>query len=589
MEEESMSSSHDQNVVVDVAKSRISDFWKLEDYWAIWIGFAVLIVAYICFASSGPQADAQKQLAPLLTVLETEQQRAPFKTIAWHNANSKKDGVQTRKNEAGQFFSRYLATPARWSNNPLGAFLLSDDDAKAKREGAVAAHDKAKAALAAALSTAQAAEEAAAAAQFADASLNTAATAAIDKWQAEVKKEGRAKDAANVKPFNLFTTLPLFALGLGLLFSVGALFMGWSVPRFLVGFFGVFFVAVLAMLLGNQTEMRYYGISAEAWAIGLGMLVANTVKTPEWLKPGLQVEYYIKTGLVLLGAEILLSKLLAIGTAGIFVAWAVTPTVLIVTFIFGQKVLKMESKKLNVVISADMSVCGTSAAIATAAACKAKKEELTVAIGISLAFTATMMILMPMGIKALGLNQVLGGAWIGGVIDSTGAVTASGAFLGPVAMTVAATVKMIQNVLIGFTAFAVAIYWVTYEDREHGAPINPFEIWHRFPKFVIGFFLASVAFSYVAGQAGSAVGDAVVDQGVIRGLTGGLRGWLFAFAFTAIGLSTDFRALAPYFKGGKAVILYVTGQSFNLFLTLLAAYLMYEIVFPEITLSLLKG
>ena len=584
-----MSSSHDKNVVVDVAQSRISDFWKLEDYWAIWLGFAILLVAYICFASSGPQAEAEKQLTPLLAELKAEQERAPFKTIAWHDANRKKDGVQSRKNEAGNFFAKYLATPARWSNNPIGAFYLSDDDAKARRDKATEAHNNAKAATAAALEKATVSEKAAADANFADASLNNAATADIDKWQAEVRKESRARDAANVKGFNLFSTLPLLGLALGLLFATGALFMGWHVPRFVLGFFGVFFIAVLAMLLGNQSEMRYYGVSAEVWAITLGMLVANTIKTPEWLKRGLQVEYFIKTGLVLLGAEILLSKLIAIGTAGIFVAWVVTPTVLIVTFIFGQKVLKMESAKLNIVISADMSVCGTSAAIATAAACKAKKEELTVALGISLAFTATMMIVMPMGIKALGLNQVLGGAWIGGVVDSTGAVTAAGAFLGPVAMTVAATVKMIQNVLIGFTAFAVAIYWVTYVDRQHGVPINPFEIWHRFPKFVIGFFLASVAFSLVGGAAGIDVANATIDQGVIRGMTGSLRGWFFAFAFTAIGLSTNFRALAPYFKGGKAVILYVTGQTFNLWLTLLAAYLMYEIVFPEVTQSLLKN
>ena len=580
-----MSSSQDH--VVDVAQSRISDLWKLEDYWAIWLGFSLLLVAYICFASSGPQAEAEKQLTPLLAVLQAEQDRAPFKTIAWHDANRKKSGISSRRNEAGTFFAKYLATPSRWSNNPIGAFYLSEEDAKARRDKAAEAHDKAKAATAAALEAAKTAENAAADAKFADESLNNDAIAAIDKWQAEVRKEGRAREAANVKGFNLFTTLPLVGLALGLFFAIGAIFMGWHVPRFVVGFLGVFSVAVLAMLLGNQTEMRYYGISAEAWAIALGMLVANTVKTPEWLKPGLQVEYYIKTGLVLLGAEILLSKLLAIGTAGIFVAWAVTPTVLIVTFIFGQKILKMESKTLNIVISADMSVCGTSAAIATAAACRAKKEELTVAIGISLAFTAVMMIVMPMCIKALGLNQVIGGAWIGGVIDSTGAVTAAGAFLGPVAMTVAATVKMIQNVLIGFTAFAVAIYWVTRVDRQAGVPINPFEIWHRFPKFVIGFFLASVAFSYVGGAVSPAVADATIDQGVIRGMTGGLRGWFFALAFTAIGLSTDFRALAQYFKGGKAVILYVTGQSFNLFLTLLAAYLMYELVFPELSRSLL--
>jgi Predicted membrane protein len=584
-----MSSSRDQNVVVDVAQSRISDFWKLEDYWAIWLGFAILFVAYICFASSGPQAEAEKQLTPIVATLKAEQERAPFKTIAWHDADRKKSGVQSRKNDAGKFFAQYLATPKRWSENPLGAFFLSKEDAQAKSDKATENYNNAKAATVAALEKAKEAEKVAENANFADESLNSAATDAIGKWQSEVKKEGKAKDAASVKGYNLFTTLPLLGLALGIFLCTGAICMGWNVRRFLVGFLGVFFVAVLAMLLGNQTEMRYYGVSAEVWAIALGMIVANTIKTPEWLKNGLQVEYFIKIGLVLLGAEVLLSKLIAIGTAGIFVAWAVTPTVLIVTFIFGQKILKMESKRLNIVISADMSVCGTSAAIATAAACRAKKEELTVAIGISLAFTATMMIFMPMGIKFLGLNQVLGGAWIGGVVDSTGAVTAAGAFLGPVAMTVAATVKMIQNVLIGFTAFATALYWVTYVDRQHGVPINPFEIWHRFPKFVIGFFLASVAFSFVGGAAGVEVANATIDQGVITGMTSGLRGWFFALAFTAIGLSTDFRALAPHFKGGKAIILYITGQSFNLWLTLLAAYLMYEIVFPEVTRSLLNG
>ena len=86
--------------------------------------------------------------------------------------------------------------------------------------------------------------------------------------------------------------------------------------------------------------MRQYGIGSEAWAIILGMLVANTVGTPQVLRPALQVEFFIKTGLVILGAEVLMSKVIAIGTAGVFVAWAVTPTVLVVTYIFGQKILR---------------------------------------------------------------------------------------------------------------------------------------------------------------------------------------------------------------------------------------------------------
>ena len=346
---------------------------------------------------------------------------------------------------------------------------------------------------------------------------------------------------------------------------------------------GLFVVVVIAMILGKQSTMAYYGIGVEPWGIMFGMIIANTIGTPQWMKPALQVEYFIKTGLVLLGAEILFDKIIAIGTAGIFVAWVVTPIVLITTFIFGQKVLKMASPTLNITISADMSVCGTSAAIAAAAACRAKKEELTLALGLSMTFTAIMMVALPAFIKYLGLPEVLGGAWIGGTVDSTGAVAAAGALLGPKAMYVAATIKMIQNVLIGVTAFGIAVYWCTSVEKTAGRETSLMEIWHRFPKFVIGFLTASIIFSIYSADLGPDLGTALINKGVIDGIEKGVRTWFFVLAFTAIGLSTNFRELAPYFKGGKPLILYVCGQSFNLALTLLMAYVMFYLVFPEIT------
>ena len=81
-------------------------------------------------------------------------------------------------------------------------------------------------------------------------------------------------------------------------------------------------------------------------------------------------------------------------------AWVVTPTVWLLTYWFGQKIVKIPSKRLNATICSDMSVCGVSAAIATAAACRAKKEELTLAVGLSLVFTSIMMIVMPAVIKS---------------------------------------------------------------------------------------------------------------------------------------------------------------------------------------------
>ena len=109
------------------------------------------------------------------------------------------------------------------------------------------------------------------------------------------------------------------------------------------------------------------------------------------------------------------------------------------------------------------------------------------------------------------------------------------------------------------------------------------EIWHRFPKFVIGFLTASIIFSIYSADLGPDLGTALINKGVIDGIEKGVRTWFFVLAFTAIGLSTNFRELAPYFKGGKPLILYVCGQSFNLALTLAMAYVMFYLVFPEIT------
>jgi uncharacterized membrane protein YadS len=429
-----------------------------------------------------------------------------------------------------------------------------------------------------------AAEEAAAGAMFQDKALNDAASGKIKEWRDANKAAGDAKKKTEHKAFNLIPGLIGLCVFLALAFGVGIAMMGKSLMEFAQGFTMVFLVAVLAYVLGGQAISKQYGFGAEAWGVVLGMLIANTVGTPKWVLPSCQVEFFIKTGLVLLGAEVLFNKIVAIGIPGIFVAWVVTPIVIVVTYIFGQTVLKMPSRTLNIVISADMSVCGTSAAIATAAACRAKKEELTLSIGLSLVFTAIMMIAMPAFIKAVGIPEILGGAWMGGTIDSTGAVAAAGAFLGQKAMYVAATIKMIQNVMIGVTAFCVAIYWVTkVETTDTGHSVGAGEIWHRFPKFVLGFIAASIMFSILDQSMGKDLGDAVMEHGIVRGGTKLLRDWFFALSFAAIGLSTNFRELAKYFKGGKPLILYVCGQSFNLALTLAMAYVMFYVVFPEIT------
>ncbi len=381
-------------------------------------------------------------------------------------------------------------------------------------------------------------------------------------------------DSVNVIP-GLVGVLVLMLL----VFGAAVTMMGQRCRSFAVGFCFVFSLATLAYVLAGQEVVKHYNLGYALWALVIGLLISNTIRTPGWARPAIRTELFIKSGLVLLGAEVLFSRLLVLGVPGIFVAWVVTPIVLVTTFWFGQRVLRIESPSLTMVIAADMSVCGVSAAIATAAACNAKKEELTLAVGMSLSFTVVMMIAMPVVIQLMGLSEVLGGAWMGGTIDATGAVAAAGAMLGENALQVAATVKMIQNILIGVVAFCVAVFWVLRVEQAKGQ-VEPsvVEIWRRFPKFILGFLAASIAFSAL--YAASVNGPQIVN-GVINGGTKMLRGWLFCLAFVSIGLETEFRELARFFKGGKPIVLYAVGQSFNLCLTLLMAWLMFEKVFPH--------
>ena len=571
-------------VVIDSGRTSLRDLYTKEDWMAVWMGFVLLIVGLLIYLPNPPEKAAE--IPKYNTTMKEEAAKAPFKTIEWHNASSSKRGVRATNQDFAKTIQNFLSAPSDWDTNPLDALIRTEETAKAMGAPFKEAADKAKAAAEAAIAKAKTAQAAAAAAGFKDSTLNAAADKDIKAWQEAKDKASKAEGKVKVKAYNRIPYLIGLCIMLAVFFGIGKAIMGVSFGKFVVGFPAVFFLAILAYMAETQALMKYWGFGFPLWAIVFGLLISNTVGTPKWIMPAVCTEYYIKTGLVLLGAEILFNKILAIGKPGIFVAWICTPITLVLTYWVGQKIIKMPSKTLNITISADMSVCGVSAAIATAAACKAKKEELTLAIGLSMVFTAICMVAQPAFAKLVGMPEILAGAWMGSTIDSTGAVAAAGAFLGQKALYVAATIKMIQNVLIGVVAFCVAVYWCARVECKPGATVSWWEIWYRFPKFVVGFIVASIVFSFIDASVGSDMSTVMIDHGVLRGFTRIAREWFFALAFTCIGLETNFKEFGPYFKGGKPITLYVFGQTFQLAFTLLIGYIMFYIVFPEITAAI---
>lgn len=367
---------------------------------------------------------------------------------------------------------------------------------------------------------------------------------------------------------------------LAVLFTLGVKLQGESVKKYIPAFIGLFVIAFVVRLISAEFTLNRY-LEWAFWALLVGLLISNTVGVPKWLKPAIKTEFYIKTGLVIMGFSVLFSNIAKFGLYGLGIAWIVTPIVIIFMWWLGTKILKIDNKPLVITLASATSVCGTSAAIATAAASKAKKDDLSIAVSISIIFTILMMVFEPMLIRACGMSNIMGGSLIGGTIDSTGAVVVAGTALGPEAQQAAVLVKSIQNILIGFIAFFVALFFATKVDRTGTTKVGASEIWIRFPKFILGFFAASLIASFLiqplcgADQVGAI--NKVLDQ---------YKNWAFVLAFTSIGLDTNFKEITKQMQGGKVLWLYIIGQVFNILLTLFAVwFLLSGKFFPIPTLS----
>lgn len=355
-------------------------------------------------------------------------------------------------------------------------------------------------------------------------------------------------------------------LVLAILFGIGIKLQGEKISKFIPALIGLFVLAIIVRIVSAEFTFNRY-LEWAFWALIIGLLISNTVGVPKWLKPAIRTEFYIKTGLVVMGFSVLFSNIAKFGLYGLGIAWIVTPIVIIFMWWLGTKIFKMDNKPLVITLASATSVCGTSAAIATGAAARCKKDDLSIAISISIIFTILMMVFEPMIIRWAGMSQIMGGSLIGGTVDSTGAVVLAGNALGAEAEQAAVLVKSIQNILIGFIAFFVALFFATRVDRQNGQRVGASEIWYRFPKFIIGFFAASLVASFIIlpvyGSDNVGAINKVLDQ---------YKNWAFVLAFTSIGLDTNFREIIKKMQGGKVLWLYVIGQLFNIALTLLAVW-----------------
>jgi uncharacterized integral membrane protein (TIGR00698 family) len=370
--------------------------------------------------------------------------------------------------------------------------------------------------------------------------------------------------------FSLLTAIISTLLIFGIFSAIGLYLSGDSLKNFLTGFVAVCMLAFLAQFLSSFAAFKNLGLETVFFSLLLGLLIGNLFRIPSWLRPGVQTELYVKIGLVLLGATILFNDIMKAGSFGLLQAVIVVITVWYFTFWISRR-MKIDDEYSTMLASA-VSICGVSAAIVTAGAINGDKKKLSFIISVVMIVAIPMMIFLPIIAKWMGLSEVVTGAWLGGTIDTTGAVVVAGTIAGETGLKYATIVKFSQNVLLGLAAFAISVFWA-YRDKSttNGRKVSVSIIWERFPKFVLGFIMASLIFSFLLSPETVETSGKVVKS---------YSTFWFNLAFISIGLETRFSDLRTM-DSKKPFYSFLIGQGFNIIFTLLVSYILFHLIGPR--------
>ena len=307
-------------------------------------------------------------------------------------------------------------------------------------------------------------------------------------------------------------------------------------------------------IIGTFDVLYNAGMGTAIWCIIFGIIFRLFIKDTSGF---LGLDFYIKVSVVLLAVD--MTTVGAIGPKGLVVGWVETSIVFISTILFGVYATKIVPSE-SIVVSGCLSICGSSAAIAINDILKIGDDLQKYIISVMSILTIPFIPLIPIIGTSLHFNNNTLGAWIGGCIDTTGAVSASSSLTNANVVQAAIIVKMIQNVWIVPVVIGVSLY----QTKTFSLKM----IWDNFPKFVIGFILTGLITTFLPDNIRTitAANSFVVSE------------WFSAISFVIIGFEIDILVMPKKFVENKKILLiYLVGQLFDTFTTLGMAYLMFSV------------
>ncbi len=354
------------------------------------------------------------------------------------------------------------------------------------------------------------------------------------------------------------------------LFGVSCRIMGIRLGQFIPAFIFLYLLSMAIFSVSGWINAAEFNLEAPLVALVVGLIIANVVNLPKWMDSAFRVEYFVKLGIVLLGATFPITLVLTAGPVAIAQATFISLVTCTVIYFSATRLFGLD-RRLAAVIGVGGSVCGVSASMAIAASVGAKKDDLYTSVTLVVGWALVMILVLPFVSNALGLSSGVAGAWIGTseFADAAGfaAASAYGKMAGheDAAIKAFTLMKVIgRDLWIGIWSIVWAlIATVVWEKKETGNKPEAKEIWRRFPKFVIGFFVASLLMTMITSGYTSAEFNQTVKPALIMPLVS-LRTWAFLFCFLSIGLTTRLRELKPV--GWKTFSAFTIGVAVNVVL-----------------------
>lgn len=334
-----------------------------------------------------------------------------------------------------------------------------------------------------------------------------------------------------------------------ILFGATAAIMGANLKEFVPAFIFLYVLSVIMFSIAGWVNAAQFNLEAPLVALILGLVIANVFRLPKWMDSAFRVEYFIKTGIVLLGATFPITLVLTAGPVAIAQATVISLVTCLVIYFVGTRVFGLD-RRLAAVMGVGGAVCGVSASMAIAASVNAKKEHLYTSVTLVVGWALVMILVLPFLSRAMGLHPGVAGAWIGTSEFADAAGFAAATTYGKMAGNEDAAIKAFtlmkvigRDLWIGIWSIVfAAIATLVWEKGETGRGPDAREIWWRFPKFVIGFFAASMLMTLFTGSFPTVEFNSAVRPNVLLPLVS-LRTWAFIFCFLSIGLTTRFRDL----------------------------------------------